>query len=491
MGMVRVRRSALRIAPAPSRVVAKPFRAGQEVSTNGKRLNTVLDRVLDLTEEQAKSTLQRTLARYSHRHRGFKRMLSGQYEAISHQLPAGIELSPARRSLMGAYFTHEYSFEAAALFNPSIVPAPDQSGLAAGELRFVMSLRAVGEGHISSVEFRTGIIDHEANVTLDPITPFACLGRRRPAVVSKRHFEAKLAELNVGERNKVVALVLEDLDDRFSKADLEAAIEGLSDKGVAPAVAFETTRVMHLLAESNYVLEFPAGSRLCERVIFPGAPTESHGLEDARFVRFEEEDSEPTYYATYTAYDGFEILPQLMATKSFRSFRMMTLRGKCAQNKGMALFPRRINGAFVMASRIDRESIQVMVSKRLQRWDQSTRLALPRQAWNLAQMGNCGSPIETEEGWLLLVHGVGPMREYALGALLLDLEDPTRVVGHLDEALMVPEEDEREGYVPNVLYSCGYIRHGDHLVIPYGAADARAGFAVVSMGELLGELCRT
>lgn len=488
MGRILVRRTRHKLLHDPTRVVAKHFRPGEEGLPDGSRVNSIVERILGLSEEQVAEALEHAFERYSARHKGLREILLRHFKAVQHYLPVELELGKEQRLLIGAYLTREYSFEAAALCNPSIVPAPDQSGLEDGELRFVLSLRAIGEGHISGIEFRVGVIDRESNIRFDPLTPFAVTGQRRPPEYNKKYFEAKLAELHIGKSNEVLSMVLEELDDQFSKKDLESALASLDNKGVARSIAYETRRIIHWLAESNYLLSFPADSEICERIILPGGPTESGGMEDARFVRFEDEHGEVMYYATYTAYDGFEILPQLISTNDFRLFRMTTLRGACAQNKGMALFPRKVNGHYAMLARIDRENIQLMLSKRLRDWSTSHLLRTPDLVWNLIQLGNCGSPIETEHGWLVLTHGVGLLREYAIGAMLLDLEDPSRVIGHLREPLMVPNEAEREGYVPNVLYTCGCLHHADNLLIPYGFSDAGTAFAVVSMEDLLREL---
>jgi predicted GH43/DUF377 family glycosyl hydrolase len=368
------------------------------------------------------------------------------------------------------------------------VLAPDQAGTAAGERRFVMSLRAVGEGHISSIEFRTGVIDGASAMTFDPLGGYLVTGDRTPpAHYEKAQFNAKLIELDAG--NELARAVLDRLPERFTPAELELSLARLERDGPPHAISFETAKIMRVLAASSYVATFPTDSALSDRVIFPAGPHETHGMEDARFVRFTEDDGSVTYYATYTAFDGYEIMPQLIQTDDFVSFRIGTLNGPAAQNKGMALFPRRVGGKFVMLSRRDRENLHLAISPTdVRHWSEVTELHRPSRPWELLQIGNCGSPIETPAGWLVVTHGVGPMRRYVIGALLLDLDDPRRVIGQLSEPLLTPEGMEREGYVPNVVYSCGAMLNGSDLVLPYGLSDAAVGVAIISVPDLLAEL---
>lgn len=487
--MVRsmVRRTAHRLLHDPSRVIAKPYLPGEEISADtSNRADLLMARILAVPEEEVSAILQQTLVRFASRHRRFEELLERHFNLVAHRV-GGIALSRARRLLIGAYFTNEYSIEGAALFNPSLVPAPDQSGVKPGELRFVMSLRAVGEGHISSIEFRTGVIDGAGDLTFDPLGPQLVTGERAPpATYDNAQFRAKLVELGAG--NELAWSVLDPLPESFTAAELEQAIAALGRDGPPHAISYETAKIMRVLASSSYETTFPTDSVLSERVVFPAGPHETHGMEDARFVLFSEEDGRSTYYATYTAFDGYEIVPQLIQTDDFLTFRIATLYGVAAQNKGMALFPRRVGGNYVMLSRRDRENLHLATSTRVGHWADVTELHRPSRPWELLQIGNCGSPIETEAGWLVITHGVGPMRRYAIGALLLDLDDPRRVLGELREPLLEPEETEREGYVPNVVYSCGALVHGGHLVLPYGLSDAAIGVAVISLPDLLAKL---
>lgn len=481
-----VTRSGPRLLPDPARVITKPFLPGEQVFPDGQsRIDNIVDRVLGLDEAVVVDTLAATRRAFERRHEDmddvFERSFQEVVEHIEHP-----QLTKARRLLIGAYFTHEYSIEAAALNNPSIVPAPDQTGLSEGELRFVMSLRAIGEGHISSIEFRTGVVAEDGKVTVDEPGPFPTTGTRTPAVYDKAFFTSRLMEL--GALNEISGPILDALSDQFTIDQVRLAISEEVGRLTDRSIAFETIRTIHWLASSNYALDFDPVSSPSERIIFPAGPTESRGMEDARFVRFTDDDGSVRYYATYTAFDGFQILPQLIETPDFVSFNIRTLGGIRATNKGIALFPRKIHGRFAALSRYDNESNYLMFSDTVRFWDDAERLQVPKATWELIQIGNCGSPLETEVGWLVITHGVGPMRQYSLGAILLDLDDPGRVIGHIDEPLLVADEEEREGYVPNVVYSCGSLIHRDMLVMPYGYSDVAARVATVPIDVLLDRL---
>jgi predicted GH43/DUF377 family glycosyl hydrolase len=362
--------------------------------------------------------------------------------------------------------------------------APDQSGVPAGSVRFVLSLRAIGEGHLSSVEFRTGLIGRDARITVDP-APRPLSGERRAPVLDKKMFGLKLGEIAALDAD--VEHVLDQLGDTFTMEELEAVLAGEARRDPSAHVAHAISTI-HWLASSNYGLTFPPESAISQRVLFPAGPAESRGMEDARFVRFQDGDGQSTYYATYTAYDGFNILPQLIETADFRTFRMTTLNGAAARNKGIAVFPRQVDGRFAALGRSDNESNHLMFSDNIHFWHDTQRIQEPTRPWELFQIGNCGSPIETEAGWLVITHGVGPLRTYALGAILLDRDDPRRVVGHLRDPLLEPDESERDGYVPNVVYSCGALVHDGTLVLAYGAADTSTRFATVPVDALLSAL---
>lgn len=417
-----VRRGSVALHPDPNRVLIRAFHPGQELFGHGaSRAEATIARVLRLSEEEVAVTLAATARRFAARHREISETFMAHYAAaVERLLP--VELTLERRLLIGAYFTQEYAVEAAALFNPSMVVHPDQTGLDAGELRFIMSVRAVGEGHISSIGFRTGVVAQDDSITVATPSRFLDVGR------------------------------------------------------------------ISASAADNYTVTFPADLPLSERVLFPASPDEAHGIEDARFTRFIESDGSATYYATYTAYDGVQVAGRLLHTSDFVTFTSTRLSGPAAVDKGTALFPRRVGGRCLLLSRWDRENISVVSSPDLRTWSDPKTIDRPVQPWELIQLGNCGSPVETTSGWLVLTHGVGPMRTYSIGAILLDLDDPTRVLGVLRKPLLAPIEGERNGYVPNVVYSCGAMRHGDTLVLPYGCSDSVIRFAFVAIPELLAAL---
>lgn len=492
MDALRVtRQDSVRLVPDPRRVITKLFLPGDEIHRDGSsRLEAVLQRIMAMSADDVTDTLAAACESFADRHRDFDAVLDRHHDVVATRF-AGHPLfdrpiTSERRRLIGAFFTHEYSIEAAALGNPSIVAAPDQTGVAAGALRFIMSVRAIGEGHVSSIEFRTGVVDAEGTVELDPVSGCVETGVRAPHAYDKSFFATKLEDLQL--LNQYEERVLAGLSERFTMAELESAIEVLDDDGFDRALSGETTRFLHWLASSNYRVSFPSSTEISERVLFPSGPTESHGMEDARFVRFVDDDGIVTYYATYTAFDGHQILPQLIETSDFSEFRIATLTGHAAQNKGIAIFPRRIDGKYVALSRQDNVNNFVMTSTDIRVWRDATVVQEPKRPWELMQLGNCGSPLETSAGWLVITHGVGPMRRYTLGALLLDIDDPSRVIGHLREPLLSPGADEREGYVPNVVYSCGSLIHGEHLVLPYGYADVGAKVATIGVDELLSRL---
>ncbi len=419
------------------------------------------------------------------RHQRPREFFLCRYEAIRHYLLTDAPLTENRRLLLGAYFTQEYALESAALFNPSIVWHPDQSNLAAGARRFVLSLRAVGEGHISSVTFRSGVIDGDNRLSIDEPTKFVTTPVFVPdALYEKDLFLRKLFELELG--NPFTEYVLSSLENEFTLIQLEDSLksgirENPSRRGELAAIVEQVVT----LAKSNYEINYLPEHELSERLIFPFGPTETNGIEDARFVQFQEENGPSRYYATYTAYDGKMVLPQLLETRDFLHFKMHTLNGPAIADKGLAMFPRKINGHFAMLSRQDGEHLYLMYSDMLYFWHTKEMIVKPTYPWEFIQMGNCGSPIETDAGWLVLTHGVGPMRKYCIGAILLDLDDPSRVIGRLKEPLLTPNENEREGYVPNVVYSCGSVIHNGHLVLPYAMSDYATTFATIPVDELL------
>lgn len=467
------------LLPDRNRVLMRPFRPSTDDISR-----RIVARVMALSEETVVESLNRVFGGFADRHLDVEVNFRDRFDQVKIYLEPELKPSVARQLLIGAYFTNEYAIESAALFNPSIVPHPDQTGLPDGSLRFILSLRATGEGHISSITFRTGIINRDHRITLSSTVPFVLEPERVSNIAfTKELFTHRLEK--AGVQNEFCRRVLDKLHEDFTLKELHQVLiaSGLTETSDAAAVC--AARGLLLLAESNFEVSFPAFSQLSQRVLFPSAPSQSNGIEDARFVRFRQDDGSLTYYATYTAYDGKIILPQLLETPDFLRFKFSTLNGPGVQNKGMALFPRKIGGRYAMVSRQDDENILLMFSDNLHYWQAPKVLMVPDQPWEFIKLGNCGSPIETAAGWLVLSHGVGAMRKYCLGAFLLDLNDPSRVIGRLREPLLCPNESERDGYVPNVVYTCGALVHGEQLIIPYAMSDSATSFAAVSLADLL------
>ena len=470
--------------PDSSRVIARFLHLSDERSAN------LIKKVLDLPVAELNITLSQLLRGYARRHRNISRTLEKNFIKISPVIESmGIrpnELLANQKSLIGAYFTMEYSIESAAFFNPSIVEAPDQTEIRTDEKRVVISFRATGEGHISSIVFRAGILDKNNNLVLEPAGKMlAEADKIKRNIYKKCDFEQKLREMHEGKDIVSPGLVLDKLNDTFTYGEMMKNL--VEAREINKLSEEQITLLDHMmwLASSHYEINFTIDSAISERVIFPISATEQRGIEDARFVRFTDDDGEVTYYATYTAYDGMVILPKLISTKDFYSFKIMPINGEIAQNKGMALFPRKINGKYAMLCRIDGVNNYIAYSDKINFWSKAKLLQEPKYPWELVQIGNSGSPIETEDGWLVITHAVGPMREYTLSAALYDLENPEIEIGRLKNPLIEPNELEREGYVPNVVYSCGSILHNGELVIPYAMSDYASTYATVNLRELL------
>jgi predicted GH43/DUF377 family glycosyl hydrolase len=475
-----VQRTGVTLHPDRKRVLLRPF-----LPPNDPRVPRICAQVMALSETEVHTLWREVKTEFGERHAKTCDFLKTRFEQVRPGLPTDELLSEERQLLLGAYFSHEYSLEAAALFNPSIVPHPDQSDLPAGALRFILSLRATGEGHISSITFRTGVLSPRGKISINVPTRYCLEPEQVPSASYERGlFELKLQELGlVGDFSRQV---LQEVGRSFTLDELRASLGRTAKQFRARSQeSAAAARKILTLAQSNYEVQFAPDSRVSERVLFPTTPSQSNGIEDARFVSFQHDDGTHTYYATYTAYDGKMILPQFIETQNFLHFKFITLNGPAVQNKGMALFPRRINGRYAMLGRQDYENIYVMFSDHLHFWHATQLLLKPAFSWEFIQLGNCGSPIETEAGWLVLSHGVGPMRKYCIGAFLLDRDDPTKVIGRLREPLIKPDENEREGYVPNVVYSCGSLLHGRQLVIPYAMSDYATTFATLSLDEVL------
>jgi predicted GH43/DUF377 family glycosyl hydrolase len=466
--------------PDNKRVLVRPF-----VPANEIRIHRIIDRALGLSEREVEAQLAILCADFNARHIDLEACWRRNFAMVRGHLDDPL-ISFNRQLYIGALFSGEYALESAALFNPSIVAHPDQTDLEPGSLRFILTLRATGEGHISSIEFRSGIVRSDSSIQIDPISPLVIA----PEAVEnpsyrKGVFLHKLQEM--GFDNDWARQVMSSLGCIFTRDELEGAIRKAAAGDEGREVE-RTLECVHWLAMSNYEAHFAPSIPLSQRIIFPFSPNESNGIEDARFVRFCDTDGTITYYATYTAYNGRAILPQLIETRDFLHFRVLTLNGLAVQNKGMALFPRRIDGRFAMISRQDDENLFLMLSENLHFWNDPQLLHSPQQPWEFVKIGNCGSPIETSEGWLVITHGVGPMRRYCIGAILLDLENPSRVIGSLQEPLLRPRDEEREGYVPNVVYSCGAIVHQGQLILPYALSDTSSTIGTVNLSDLLSAL---
>lgn len=465
------------------RVITRPY-----IPPTEERIRNIINRVLDLDENEVCRLLEAVMYDFSPRHRYFREVLERNFNRVVCHVPDGSKLTEQRQLLIGSYFTAEYSVEAAALFNPSIVQVKSLKTDPKGACRFIMSFRAVGEGHISSIEFRSGIIDKNNDMYFDPLSNYV----RTPRIHTDSSYERELFHLklhDMGTSNKVIKWLLTGLPDKFTFKELQKVIDQHTNGSRIRATdKKEIIEKAMWLARSNYEILFRPDHQISERVLFPRSESESAGIEDARFVRFVEDDGTIIYYATYTAYDGKTILPQLMETTDFLSFKISTLNGIQAQGKGMALFPRKIGGKYVSLSRQDGENNAIMFSDNVHFWKQAQIIQKPAFPYEFFQMGNGGSPIETAEGWLVITHGVGPMRTYSLGIELLDLDDPARVISRINEPILVPNEHDRDGYVPNVVYSCGAMIFQDELIIPYASADQRCGIATLGLSDLMARL---
>jgi predicted GH43/DUF377 family glycosyl hydrolase len=474
---IRVQRTSTILRPDQSRVLLRPFR-----HEDPERSRRIIARIMSLQEKQVGPLLNEVSAEFSQRHQQIHRSFLERFEQVRDLVMTDDGISEQRQLLIGSYFVCEYSLESAALFNPSIVPHPDQADLPPGALRFILSLRATGEGHISSITFRTGIIHADHRIEVLPPAGFLTEPRQIPNPrYEKALFERKLFELRL--TNEFTHRAMAKHGESFSLEELHASLGGESNQ--SRVSDRDTIRGMLALAQSNYEVQFQPQQQLSERVLFPATALQRNGIEDARFVCFQKDDGSHVYYATFTAFDGKLILPELVETTDFLRFRFMTLNGPAAENKGMALFPRKVNGFYAMLSRQDNENIYIMFSDDVHFWYERKVLLKPIFPWELVQLGNCGSPIETEAGWLVLSHGVGPVRTYCIGAFLLDRNNPGKVIGRLREPLLKPNQSERQGYVPNVVYTCGALVHNGELIIPYAMADHATGFATTPLDEVL------
>ncbi|MCF2492897.1 MULTISPECIES: glycoside hydrolase family 130 protein [Dyadobacter] len=483
---INITRKDIVFQPDSSRVIARFMFSSEE------RARQLITMILNLSQEQQKQELSNVLRKYAKRHRNILRIFERHFHRLHHVLSSMDidlkQLGTTAEMLIGSFFTMEYSIEAAAFFNPSIVEDPDQSRIGFGERRVILSFRATGEGHISSIVFRSAIIDRDNLITVEP--PGRMLdspAHVRNHVYKKKTFLAKLGEMQNLE-NAAYPVIEQKLTETFTYEELKRYVDETNRVIEMDEPSRIFLREMMWLASSHYEMDFSLDTDISERVIFPIADTEKRGIEDARFVKFMQGDNEPVYYATYTAYDGISILPKILMTKDFYHFKVLPIHGEIAQNKGMALFPRKINGKYAMLCRIDGVNNYIAFSDNISVWRQATMIQSPKFPWEFVQIGNCGSPLETEAGWLVLTHGVGPMREYVLGASLFELDNPEKEIGRLSQPLLIPNRKEREGYVPNVVYSCGALIHNESLIIPYAMSDYASTYVVVDLKDLLKEL---
>ena len=472
-------------SPDPKRVIVRFFMPGGET-----RAKKIIKRIVDMQEEDAVQVLNQTLRDFSNRHRNITKIFLKHFEKVVplfEQVGLDAEsLSKERKLLTGAYFTHEYSIESAAFFNPSMVEDPDQSHLENGQKRVIVSFRATGEGHVSSIGFRGAVLDKDNNLEFLPVSKLVDVAETiQLHEYNKADFKQKLHDMNLANA-EVIDKILNPLHGHFLFRELRNSINNYVNNTELTVADNVVLQAIKLIANAQYQISFSLDTSISERVIFPVTDSESNGIEDARFVKFTDEDRTVKYYATYTAYNGHVIMPQLIETSDFYTFKVMPIYGKNAQNKGMGLFPKKINGQYAMLSRHDGENNYIMFSDQINNWDsEATQLQVPEYPWEFVQLGNSGSPIETDKGWLVITHGVGAMRRYVLGAILLDKNDPSKVIAKLTNPLLVANETEREGYVPNVVYSCGSIIHNNQVIIPYAMSDTASGFAHVALKELL------
>jgi predicted GH43/DUF377 family glycosyl hydrolase len=517
---VTVNRKKFVFSPDSTRVIARFLYMSDERSAD------IIRNVLAMPPKEVNTAMSQLLRGYSRRHRNISRIFEKYFDRLApifDKIEVNQEdLTASQKALIGSYFTMEYSIESAAFFNPSIMEDPDQSETRSDEVRVIFSFRATGEGHISSIVFRSGILDKNNNLSIEPVGKMlaeADVIKRH--VYDKKSFQLKLEEMKdtiniispviidkldeLQDHENTIApavvdkpvedqgpdavvspsFILDKLGDSFTYGELMKILEIERKKTDIKEGQMKIINQMMWLASSHYEIHFSIDSALSERVIFPISATEQRGIEDARFVKFTDDNGEITYYATYTAYDGLTTLPKLISTKDFYDFKILPINGEIAQNKGMALFPRKINGKYVMLCRIDGVNNFIAYSDSINIWRTAKIIQRPKYPWELVQIGNSGSPIETKEGWLVITHAVGSMREYTLGASLYELENPEKEIGRLSSPLMVPNESEREGYVPNVIYSCGSMIHGEDLVIPYAMSDHASTYATVNLKELL------
>lgn len=494
---LKVDRKPIQFLSDHTRVISRLFRPG-----NSEQIRNVVREVAKLSARKTSELLNEVLAEFANRHRNIENVFMDHYSDATDHLQGIRKLSREKKLLVGSYFTMEYSIEAAALFNPSIMYAPDQENLPPGHSRVIMSFRATGEGHVSSIQLRNGTLTNNNQLVINAVRPHLetpHLGRNM--FYDKNVFGLQLLEIGMPDnshaprmgsfllQNEILSVLLEKLNATFTLENLQEAMSWLRGSGeFAPDVLKPLLEHIRLFACSNYEARFPLETDLSERILFPVSENERRGIEDARFVRFVDDDGEITYYATYFAFDGETGRTQLLETRDFLNFRISTLNGEHARSKGLALFPRKINGKYFMISRIGGSDMCLLRSDDIRFWHTAKKIPYNPAPWEYVQIGNCGSPIETEAGWLVITHGVGAVRRYCIGAMLLDRNDPSVLLGKLDKPLLAPVASERNGYVPNVVYTCGSLVHNDELIIPYAMSDSASSVATINLQQLLNVL---
>ncbi len=480
--MIKVKRQSIKILPSSMRTLVRPFVPGSE-----SQVEHILFRIFSTPKSDRKKIVERLHKRLEMPHDTSKTIFMRHFENIKPRIPSNMELSDTDKQFIGACFTQQYALESTALFNPSIVPHPIQDK--EDVTRFIISLRAIGEGHISSITFMEGEIDKNFNIKVGKNSPVIYEPERTDHIYEKKVIIKKANEHKLlSDLNKPVFNLLTE---SFNLDELNLAINKVINENIDNDrdELISSVESIRMLALSNFSLQFNTDD-ITERAIYPASPSQSNGLEDARFVKFRHDDGSDTYYATFTAYDGHKIMPEMLETKDFKKFKVSTLSGDAAKNKGMALFPRKVNGKYMMLGRQDNESLYIMQSDNLYFWHDYQPLIKPTHDWEMMQIGNGGSPIEIEEGWLVITHGVGPVRTYSLGAALLDKENPQKVIGRLDKPLLTPAKNESSGYVPNVIYTCGAMVIDRTLVLPYAISDVVTKFATVSVDEIINHMIK-
>ncbi len=478
--MIQMHRHPIQIVPSSRRTLVRPFIPGRK-----SQVDHILLRAFSIPQNERLPILESIYERIEVPAERFRQIFLKHYGLIEHRMPTNMKLTDEDKRFIGSFFTQQYALESTALFNPSIVPHPVQDKV--GVLRFIVSLRAIGEGHISSITFMEGEIDADCNITVAENSPVIYEPERTQHYYEKKQFTKKAHELGI--LTSLNRPLIDGMPDEFSYEELSKVISRAFKENINVSTEELEASMNNIrsLALSNFSLDFPTDN-ITERAIYPASPSQSNGPEDARFVRFTQEDQRVIYYATFTAYNGKTIMPEMLETVDFKQFRISTLNGPAVSNKGMALFPRKIDGNYMMLGRQDNESLYIMKSDNLYFWYDYQPLMKPTYEWELIQIGNCGSPIEIDEGWLVITHGVGPVRTYSLGALLLDKEDPLKVIGRLKKPLLTPTKEESSGYVPNVIYTCGAMVMDRTLILPYAIGDVLTTFATISLDELLEEM---